>query len=35
MTNKEKLKLLAQIQQANKARVEAWLAERAGKHDTQ
>lgn len=35
MTIKEKLKLLAQIQQANKVRAEAWLAERAGKHETQ
>lgn len=35
MTIKEKLKLLAEIQHANKARVEAWLVERSGKHETQ
>jgi hypothetical protein len=35
MTTKEKLKMLAEIQQANKARVDAWLAERSGKHETQ
>ena len=33
MTIKEKLALLKQIRQANKARLEAWLEERKGKHE--
>lgn len=31
MTIKEKLALLVQIRQANKKRVDAWIAERKGK----